>query len=77
MLNTFGVISFCFADEVIHTYATERVLALGILKLWITLWVMLLVYYIFNIQGTHCVCPSHIHKPHIYSRENTHHKPCI
>ncbi|MCI5764826.1 MAG: hypothetical protein MR034_10440, partial [Actinobacillus porcinus] len=39
-------------DEVIHAYATERVLALGTLKLWITLWFMLLVYYKFNIQGT-------------------------
>ncbi|MDP0380162.1 hypothetical protein Q7X53_11610, partial [Glaesserella parasuis] len=26
--------------------------------LWITLWFMLLVYYNFNIQGTHCVCPQ-------------------
>ncbi|MDY5421956.1 hypothetical protein, partial [Actinobacillus porcinus] len=43
---------FGFADEVIHAYATERVLALGTLKLWITLWFMLLVYYKFNIQGT-------------------------
>ncbi|MCT8673622.1 hypothetical protein KZ349_06320, partial [Glaesserella parasuis] len=41
-----------FADEVIHAYATERVLALGTPKLWITLWFMLLVYYNFNIQGT-------------------------
>ncbi|MFW9318055.1 hypothetical protein ACN9OL_00695, partial [Glaesserella parasuis] len=42
---------FGFADEVIHAYATERVLALGTPKLWITLWFMLLVYYNFNIQG--------------------------
>ncbi|MCT8776523.1 hypothetical protein KZ340_10910, partial [Glaesserella parasuis] len=49
---------FGFADEVIHAYATERVLALGTPKLWITLWFMLLVYYNFNIQGTHCVCPT-------------------
>ncbi|MDY5420489.1 hypothetical protein, partial [Actinobacillus porcinus] len=48
---------FGFADEVIHAYATERVLALGTLKLWITLWFMLLVYYKFNIQGTLCECP--------------------
>ncbi|WP_214645068.1 hypothetical protein, partial [Glaesserella parasuis] len=34
-----------------HAYATERVLALGTPKLWITLWFMLLVYYNFNIQG--------------------------
>ncbi|WP_214645264.1 hypothetical protein, partial [Glaesserella parasuis] len=47
---------FGFADEVIHAYATERVLALGTPKLWITLWFMLLVYYNFNIQGTHSAC---------------------
>ncbi|MCT8592693.1 hypothetical protein KZ418_08335, partial [Glaesserella parasuis] len=61
-----------FADEVIHAYATERVLALGTPKLWITLWFMLLVYYNFNIQGTHYVCPHNIGKrthavcPHVY-----------
>ncbi|WP_214645071.1 hypothetical protein, partial [Glaesserella parasuis] len=44
-----------------HAYATERVLALGTPKLWITLWFMLLVYYNFNIQGTHCVCPLYFH----------------
>ncbi|WP_214645187.1 hypothetical protein, partial [Glaesserella parasuis] len=39
-------------------YATERVLALGTPKLWITLWFMLLVYYNFNIQGANYISPK-------------------
>ncbi|MCT8827624.1 hypothetical protein KZ401_02930, partial [Glaesserella parasuis] len=59
-----------FADEVIHAYATERVLALGTPKLWITLWFMLLVYYNFNIQGTPRLVPfEYVYKIELSGRQ--------